>query len=165
MFITILKYLHRVSKERVTAKVDLLRSFGWSESEFFSAVKQSPRFLCLSLELLRKKMEFLINEVGYVPSFIADHSYLLKYSLEKRVIPRFRVLDMLNTKGLWTRRGKFPHFLQLSDKKFMEKIVLPYKEKVPELLDISRVAGSRASDSAPFPLTTSCFTSTTCLGY
>ncbi|RZR98264.1 hypothetical protein BHM03_00027581 [Ensete ventricosum] len=141
MFITILKYLHRVSKERVTAKVDLLRSFGWSESEFFSAVKQSPRFLCLSLELLRKKMEFLINEVGYLPSFIAGHSYLLKFSLEKRVIPRFCIFEMLNTKGLWTRRDKFAHFVQVSDKKFMKKFVLPYKEKVPELLDVSRVAG------------------------
>ncbi|RWW55156.1 hypothetical protein BHE74_00038221 [Ensete ventricosum] len=141
MFMTILKYLHLVSKETVEAKVQLLRSFGWSKSEFFSAVKQSPRLLGLSLELLRKKMEFLINEVGCVPSFIAVHSYLLKYNLEKRVIPRFRVLEMLNTKGLWTRRGKFPYFVQLSDKKFMEKIVLPYKEKVPELLDILRVAG------------------------
>ncbi|RWW03424.1 hypothetical protein GW17_00033415 [Ensete ventricosum] len=141
MFMTILKYLHLVSKETVEAKVQLLRSFGWSKSEFFSAVKQSPRLLGLSLELLRKKMEFLINEVGCVPSFIAVHSYLLKYNLEKRVIPRFRVLEMLNTKGLWTRRGKFEYFVQLSDKKFMEKIVLPYKEKVPELLDILRVAG------------------------
>ncbi|RRT38166.1 hypothetical protein B296_00054874 [Ensete ventricosum] len=141
LFITILKCLHRVSKERVEAKVDLLRSFGWSESEFFSAVKQSPTLLCLSLEYVRKKMEFLINEVGYAPSFIADHSYLLKYSLEKRVIPRFSVLDMLNTKGLWTRRDKFAHFIIVSDKKFMEKIVLPYKEKVPELLDILSVAG------------------------
>ncbi|RZS22204.1 hypothetical protein BHM03_00054948, partial [Ensete ventricosum] len=141
MFMPILKFLHMVSKEALEAKVELLRSFGWSESEFFSAVKQSPSLLCLSLESFRKKMEFLINEVGYVPSFIADHSCLLLYSLEKRVIPRFHVLEMLNTKGLWTRHGQFLYHVKLSNKKFMEKIVLPYKEKVPELLDILRVAG------------------------
>ncbi|URE46657.1 mTERF family protein [Musa troglodytarum] len=145
MFMCLLRSLHRVSKETVEANVELLRSFRWSESEFLSAVKQSPNLLSLSPELLRRKMEFLINEVGYVPAVIADNSRLLLHSLEKRVIPRFRVLEMLNTEGLWTRRGKFVYFVKLSNAKFMEKIVLPYKEKVPELLDIMRVAGFRIS--------------------
>nr|XP_018675026.1 PREDICTED: transcription termination factor MTERF9, chloroplastic-like [Musa acuminata subsp. malaccensis] len=138
MFMSILKSLHMASKETLEAKVELLRSFGWSESEVFSAFKQTPSILSLSMESFRRKMEFLINEVGCVPSFIADHSSLLQYSLEQRVIPRFRVLEMLNTKGLWTRRGKFLSYVQLSNTKFMERIVLPYKEKVPELLDILR---------------------------
>ncbi|RRT56985.1 hypothetical protein B296_00019036 [Ensete ventricosum] len=142
MFMPILRCLHNVSKETFEAKAELLRSFGWSESEFCSAIKKFPSLLVASPESIRKKMEFFINEVGYVPSLISDHSYLLKYSLEKRAIPRFRVLEMLNTKGLGTRRGKFLYYIQLSNKKFMEKIVLPYKEKVPELLDIVRVAGA-----------------------
>ncbi|URE46662.1 mTERF family protein [Musa troglodytarum] len=106
-FIWLLRSLHRASKTTVEANGELLRSFGWSEAEFLSAVKQSPNLLSLSPESLRRKMEFLINEVGYVPSFIADHCHLLQYSLEKRIIPRFRVLEMLKTKGLWTERGKF----------------------------------------------------------
>ncbi|THU42894.1 hypothetical protein C4D60_Mb00t08800 [Musa balbisiana] len=136
MLMSILKALHMVSKETLGAKVEVLRSYGWSESEFFSAVKQSPNLLSLSPESIRRKMDFLINKVGYVPSFIAGHSCLLRYSLEKRVIPRLHVFEMLNTKGLWTRRGKFLSVVKLSNTKFMEKIVLPYKEKVPELLDI-----------------------------
>ncbi|CAL9059567.1 unnamed protein product [Musa banksii] len=114
--------------------------------------------------MLRRKVEFFINVVGYTPSFIASHPNLLLLSLQKTVIPRFRVFEMLNTKGLWTRRGKFLYYVKLSNTKFMEKIVLPYKEKVPELLDILR-AGAESSDSAPFSLTTSCLTSTTSLGY
>ncbi|THU52674.1 hypothetical protein C4D60_Mb10t06420 [Musa balbisiana] len=149
MFLWILRFLLMVSKESFDAKVELLRSFGWSESEFLSVVKQSPGILSLSLEMLRRKMEFFINEVAYAPSFIADHSNLLQYSLEKRVIPRFRVFEMLNTKGLWTRQGKFLHFVKLSNTKFMEKIVLPYKEKVPELLDILRVAGASMEFARP----------------
>ncbi|XP_064985932.1 transcription termination factor MTERF6, chloroplastic/mitochondrial-like [Musa acuminata AAA Group] len=138
MFVRTLDALHNVSQERFEAKVELMRSFGWSESEFYSAVRKAPTFLCISLDMLRRKVEFFINVVGYTPSFIADKSYLLLLSLQKRVIPRFRVLEMLNTKGLWTRRGKFFHYVQLSNTKFREKIVLPYKEKVPELLDILR---------------------------
>ncbi|CAL9771455.1 unnamed protein product [Musa acuminata subsp. burmannicoides] len=127
-----------VSKERFEAKGELMRSFGWSESEFSSAVMKNPTFLCISLDMLRRKVEFFINVVAYTPSFIASHPNLLLSSLQKTVIPRFRVLEMLNTKGLWTRRGTFLSYVTISNTKFMEKIVLPYKEKVPELLDILR---------------------------
>ncbi|CAL9200021.1 transcription termination factor MTERF15, mitochondrial-like [Musa acuminata AAA Group] len=138
MFVRTLDALHNVSRERFEAKVELMRSFGWSESEFSSAVRKAPTFLCISLDMLRRKVEFFINVVGYTPSFIASQPSILLYSLQKRVIPRFRVLEMLNTKGLWTRQGTCLSYVKLSNAKFREKIVLPYKEKVPELLDILR---------------------------
>ncbi|THU52689.1 hypothetical protein C4D60_Mb10t06570 [Musa balbisiana] len=134
MFMWTLDVFHNVSKERIEAKVELMRSFGWSESEFSSAVRKAPTFLRISLDMLRRKVEFFINIVGYTPSFIASHPNLLLSSLQKRVIPRFRVLEILNTKGLWTRRGKFSYYVTLSNTKFMEKFVLPYKEKVLEIL-------------------------------
>nr|XP_018675024.1 PREDICTED: transcription termination factor MTERF6, chloroplastic/mitochondrial-like isoform X1 [Musa acuminata subsp. malaccensis] len=138
MFMWTLDVFQKVSKEAFEAKAELMRSFGWSESEFSSAARKAPTFLCMSLDMMRRKMEFFINIVGYTPSFIASQPTILLYGLQKRVIPRFRVLEMLNTKGLWTRRGKFVNYVQLSNTKFREKIVLPYKEKVPELLDILR---------------------------
>ncbi|CAL9771463.1 unnamed protein product [Musa acuminata subsp. burmannicoides] len=138
MFMWTLHVFHNVSKEKFESKGELMRSFGWSESEFSSAVMKNPTFLCISPDMLRRKVEFFINVVGYTPSFIASHPNLLLLSMQKTVIPRFRVLEMLNTKGLWTRRGTFLSYVTLSNTKFMEKIVLPYKEKVPELLDILR---------------------------
>ncbi|CAL9122851.1 unnamed protein product [Musa acuminata var. zebrina] len=143
MFMWTLAVFHNVSKERFEAKVELMRSFGWSESEFSSAARKAPTFLCMSLDMMRRKMEFFINIVGYTPSFIASQPNILLYGLQKRVIPRFRVLELLNTKGLGTRRGKFFHYVQLSNTKFREKIVLPYKEKVPELLDILRAGAEQ----------------------
>ncbi|XP_064985937.1 uncharacterized protein LOC135625288 [Musa acuminata AAA Group] len=143
MFMWTLSVFHNVSKERFEAKVELMRSFGWSESEFSSAVRKNPTFLCMSLDMMRRKMEFFINIVGYTPSFIASQPTILLYSLQKRVLPRFRVLEMLNTKGLGTRRGKFFYYVQLTNTKFREKIVLPNKEKVPELLDILRTGAEQ----------------------
>nr|XP_009388186.1 PREDICTED: transcription termination factor MTERF15, mitochondrial-like [Musa acuminata subsp. malaccensis]XP_018677536.1 PREDICTED: transcription termination factor MTERF15, mitochondrial-like [Musa acuminata subsp. malaccensis] len=141
MFMWTLVVFHNVSKERFEAKVELMRSFGWSESEFSSAVRKAPTFIGMSLDMLRRKVEFFINVVGYTPSFIADKSNLLLFSLQKRVIPRFRVTEMLKSKGLWTGQGKFTCILTLSDTKFLEKFVLPHEENVPELLDILRVEG------------------------
>ncbi|XP_065026756.1 transcription termination factor MTERF2, chloroplastic-like [Musa acuminata AAA Group] len=142
MFMWTLNILQRVSKERFEAKVELMRSFGWSESEFSSAVRKNPTFLSISLDMMRRKMEFFINVVGYTPSFIASQPSILLYSLQKRVIPRFRVTEMLKLKGLWTGKYKFTSILVFTDTKFMEKFVLPHKENVPELLDILRVAGT-----------------------
>ncbi|XP_064944083.1 uncharacterized protein LOC135585230 isoform X2 [Musa acuminata AAA Group] len=141
MFVRTLVALHNVSKERFEAKVELMRSFGWSESEFSSAVRKSPTFLGISLDMFRRKVEFFINVVGYTPSFIASQPSILLFSLQKRVILRFRVTEMLKSKGLWTGQAKFPYILALSDTKFLEKFVLPHEENVPELLDILRVDG------------------------
>ncbi|URE49641.1 mTERF family protein [Musa troglodytarum] len=141
-FVRILYVLHTVSKERFEAKVELMRSFGWSESEFSSAARKAPTFLAMSLDMVRRKMEFFINVVGYDPSFIASQPNLLLFSLRRRVIPRFRVTEMLKSKGLCTRQRKLAGILFLSDTKFMEKFVLLHKENVPELLDILRVAGT-----------------------
>ncbi|CAL9771411.1 unnamed protein product [Musa acuminata subsp. burmannicoides] len=141
MFMWTVNILHRVSKERFEAKVEFMRSFGWSESEFSSAVRKNPTFLSISLDMMRRKMEFFINGVGYTPSFIASQPSILLYSLQKRVIPRFRVTEMLKLKGLWTGKYKFTSILVFTDTKFIEKFVLPHKENVPELLDILRVAG------------------------
>ncbi|CAL9200017.1 uncharacterized protein LOC135596144 [Musa acuminata AAA Group] len=142
MFVRTLDALLMVSKERFEAKVELMRSFGWSESEFSSALRKAPTFLCISLDMMRRKMEFFINVVGYTPSFIASQPTILLYSLQKRVIPRFHVTEMLKSKGSWTGQCKFVWILIMSDTKFMEKFVLPHKENVPELLDIMRVAGA-----------------------
>ncbi|CAL9122849.1 unnamed protein product [Musa acuminata var. zebrina] len=142
MFMWTLDAFHNVSKESFEAKVELMRSFGWSESEFSSVARKAPTFIGMSLDMLRRKMEFFINVVGYTPSFIASQPIFLLYSLQKRVIPRFRVTEMLKLKGLWTGKYKFTSILVFSDTKFMEKFVLPHKENVPELLDILRVAGT-----------------------
>ncbi|XP_064985936.1 uncharacterized protein LOC135585724 [Musa acuminata AAA Group] len=142
MFVRTLDALLMVSKERFEAKVEFMRSFGWSESEFSSVVRKVPTFLCISLDMMRRKMEFFINIVGDTPSFIASQPSILLYSLQKRVIPRFRVTEMLKLKGLWTGKYKFTSILVFTDTKFMEKFVLPHKENVPELLDILRVAGT-----------------------
>ncbi|KAG6488696.1 hypothetical protein ZIOFF_049945 [Zingiber officinale] len=52
------------------------------------------------------------------------------------MIPRFRVVEMLKSKRLWTVKCKFTTLLTFSDKKFVEKFVIPYKEEVPEVVKI-----------------------------
>ncbi|XP_074583656.1 uncharacterized protein LOC141839737 [Curcuma longa] len=136
MYLWTLYMLQTVSKEKVKAKRNLLISLGWSQTDFSEAFRKSPSFLCLSLDELRKKMHFYVKEVGYTPPLIAKNPSLLLYSLKKRVIPRFRVVEMLKSKSLWAVKCKFTSLLTFTDKKFVENFVIPYKEKVPEVVKI-----------------------------
>ncbi|WOL08655.1 hypothetical protein Cni_G17408 [Canna indica] len=136
MFLWILNFLHLVNEERYEAKVKFMKNFGWSDSEFSAAVVKFPSFLCLSEGMLRRKMDFLVNQIGFTPLYIAHRPALLMYSLEKRVIPRFHVIEMLKSKGIWTPKQQLYSFYSMSNAKFMERFVTPYKEKVPQLLGI-----------------------------
>ncbi|KAH0683609.1 hypothetical protein KY290_022232 [Solanum tuberosum] len=71
-----------------------------------------------------------MNEVGCTSEYLASHSRLLTHSLEKRVIPRYRVLKILNEKHLKRGVGLFTA-VSMTPSKFMEAILLPYKDKIP----------------------------------
>ncbi|WOL08671.1 transcription termination factor MTERF6, chloroplastic/mitochondrial-like [Canna indica] len=136
MFMWVLHVLHMVSKEKVEDQFKLLRNFGCLDSELSSAVKKQPSFLGLSREALHRKMNFLVNDVGCTPSYIAQRPKLLMLSFEKRMNPRFCVMEILKSRGLWTAEYQVLHFFSVPNAKFLEKFVLPYKDDVPELLKI-----------------------------
>ncbi|WOL08673.1 hypothetical protein Cni_G17426 [Canna indica] len=135
-FIWSLSALRMVSKEKVEAQRKFMKSLGWSDSELSSLFSKSPTLLGLSKELLRRKTKYFVEEVGYTLSSLAQNPTLLALSLEKRVIPRLRVMEMLRSKGLWTQEGMPILYFYLSNTKFMNMFVHRYKEVIPELLDI-----------------------------
>ncbi|KAG6488171.1 transcription termination factor MTERF8, chloroplastic-like [Zingiber officinale] len=135
MFLWILFVLHGVSKEKFEAQVKLMNNFGLSNSDFITAVKKHPTFLKISPESLQGKMEFLVKDVGIAPLDIAYHSKILGFSLEKRLIPRFRVMEILKFEELWKPTSKLHVFFSSSAPKFLQKYVLPYKDKLPKLLE------------------------------
>ncbi|XP_042422765.1 uncharacterized protein LOC122010338 isoform X1 [Zingiber officinale] len=138
MFLRILDVLHGVSKEKFEAQVKLMHSFGWSNSDFIAAFKKRPTFLWHSTELLQRKMEFFIKDVEIKPSEIANHPIILAFSLEKRSIPRFQLMKILKSEGLWTSKIKLQNFFSLPSSKFLQSFVLPYKDKLPKLLEVLR---------------------------
>ncbi|XP_042422787.1 uncharacterized protein LOC122010353 [Zingiber officinale] len=136
MYLWVLSALHRVSREKFEALVKLMNSLGWSNSEFIAAIQKCPTFLWLSTEALQRKMEFFIKIVGSTPSDIAKHPGALLLSLEKRLIPRFHVMEILKSEGLWTSQDKIHIFFSLPGPIFLKKYVLPYKDKLPKLLEV-----------------------------
>nr|XP_029117028.1 transcription termination factor MTERF2, chloroplastic-like [Elaeis guineensis] len=140
MFLWALWVLNLVSEAKFNAKLRVMRSFGWSDVEFFAAFRKDPLFLSNSEEMLHAKMTFLVKEVGFEPVEVAFHPKPLTYSLEKRLMPRHRVMQMLKANELHSGRYQFSSILVPSDKLFMKKYVIPHKDKVPGLLPMYTAA-------------------------
>ncbi|XP_008804492.2 transcription termination factor MTERF2, chloroplastic-like [Phoenix dactylifera] len=134
MFLWALSAVDRVSEAKLDAKLRLLKSFGWSEVEFYAALRKDPTFITVSDKLLSAKMEFFLKEVGRKPLEIARCAKLLMYSLEKRLIPRHQVMQKLKARGLYNGDYNPSSVMNMSEKKFMRKYIFLHEEKVPELL-------------------------------
>jgi mTERF domain-containing protein len=90
-----------ISKEKVAAKLEFFkRTLGCSESEVSTAVSKMPVILGLSEKILLRKIEFLVNKAAIEPRIILERPVLLTYSLEKRLVPRHYVINILQEKGL-----------------------------------------------------------------
>ena len=90
-----------ITKEKAASKLKFLKStLGCSESEIAIAVPKIPTILALSEELLLRKIQFLIKEVGMEPQYIVERPVLLTHSLEKRLVPRHCVMKGPAGKGI-----------------------------------------------------------------
>ncbi|XP_074310245.1 transcription termination factor MTERF15, mitochondrial-like [Silene latifolia] len=123
------------SKKTIDSKCQLLKSFGWTKYDVSELMRRQPNALLLSEENIRKKLDFLMTELGYKPEYLATRSVLLGYSMEKRLAPRHRVLLVLKEKGLLLDYN-FYSAAKKSEKQFLKIFIEPFKEDAPGLLEL-----------------------------
>ncbi|KAF6149369.1 hypothetical protein GIB67_016907 [Kingdonia uniflora] len=85
LFIRAVKVMGGMKKATTEAKVELYKSYGWSELDIISAFRKFPHVLAGSDQNIRITMSFLINEVRYKPIDITLRPALLSGSLEKGI--------------------------------------------------------------------------------
>lgn len=117
------------------AKMELYRSFGWSEDEVLSMFKQQPFVMSNSVEKIKLALDFLMNALKWSRGDIMKNSCVILYSLENRVIPRCHILQILFSKGL-VKKTSMGSALRKTEKDFLEDYVIKYHHEVPELLNI-----------------------------
>ncbi|KAI4978624.1 hypothetical protein ZWY2020_015377 [Hordeum vulgare] len=136
MFRQALQAVAFLSAEKIAARVDFLKSvFKWSDSEVGIAVSRAPRVLITSKDFLRSRSEFLVSEVGLEPTYIAQRSVILCYSLEGRLRPRHYVMKLLKENGLLKHDRSYFAAVVVSDTDFIKKYIRPYLEVVPHLAE------------------------------
>lgn len=83
-------------------------------------------------ENFRSKMDVFVNKMGLQPADVARIPSILKYSLEKRIIPR-SVIKVLLSKGLMKEKPARSYVLIESDEAFLNRFVKRHQETVPLL--------------------------------
>ena len=69
------------------------------------------------------KMDLFVNKMGKESSLIARRPLLLSYSLEKRLIPRYSVVQFLLSKGLINKDLRFKSVFESNEKMFLHRFV------------------------------------------
>ncbi|KAK1294858.1 hypothetical protein QJS10_CPA16g01302 [Acorus calamus] len=115
-------------------KFELYRSFGWSEDDILSAFKKRPQIMELSKDKMRRMMDFFLKEPKLGLPVVVNCPHLLAHSLEKIIIPRWSVIRVLTSHGILNKDVNLYAICKLKEEKFLERYVIKYQEKVPQVL-------------------------------
>ncbi|CAN4116358.1 unnamed protein product [Withania somnifera] len=136
VFLHIVNVLTSLSQETVDKKFGIFKSFGWSDSHILTMLQKLPYCVRLSEARIQTSLTFLMKEARYNSACIASLPALLTYSLEKRVIPRYEMWNLVNEKNLIKSRHKFSTVIKWPEPKFREKYVVLVKAELPDLYDL-----------------------------
>ncbi|XP_058090376.1 transcription termination factor MTEF1, chloroplastic-like [Magnolia sinica] len=146
MFVYALYTVSCMMPDTLQRKFELFRSFGFSEEEFMSAFRKAPSLLRTSEKKLQLGIEFFVNTVGLDRSALVNNPTCLMHSLEKRVSPRHRVIEILRSKML-LKNPSIIYAMQISEADFLEKYILKFGEDAGELLAAYQGGGLDISKS------------------
>nr|XP_043617167.1 transcription termination factor MTERF2, chloroplastic-like [Erigeron canadensis] len=124
-----------MTQATLDAKFGIFRSFGWLDSEILKMTVALPFCLRLSEDNMKLTLDFLMNKLGYTAAYLSTHPKLIVYSLKRRVIPRYNVLEVLKEKKVLKSKFSLCSVVALSEEKFVKDYVLPFSEGVPHLYE------------------------------
>ncbi|XP_059439091.1 transcription termination factor MTERF15, mitochondrial-like [Corylus avellana] len=136
VFVLAIQVLVKMRKPDLESKMEFYMRWGWSKDMALSAFKRYPNCMVLSEEKITKAMDFLMNKMGLPSANIARNPKVLFYSLEKRIMPRFSVIQILQAKGLVKNDLSSGSIILPSERCFVEKFLIKFQDDVPELLNV-----------------------------
>jgi mTERF domain-containing protein len=136
VFVMAIQVLLKMSKPKLESRLELYKRWGWSKDMALAAFKRYPNCMLSSEENITKTMDFLVNKIGWPSTLIATNPAVILLSLEKRIIPRCSVVQILLAKGLVKNNLSLGTFLLPTERIFLEKFVIRFRDDVPQLLNV-----------------------------
>ncbi|CAL9124113.1 unnamed protein product [Musa acuminata var. zebrina] len=138
-----------LSRSKCDATFATLKSFGWSQPDIVAILRKNPSIWRLSKKNISDKITFLTKEAGCELQYIIRHPGILSYSLEKRVRPRHEVINFLEQNKLLDKGHSLLYFMPLTEQKFMNQFLFPYKEKFTALYNAYVAAKQYCARDSP----------------
>ncbi|WZZ13388.1 hypothetical protein YC2023_106477 [Brassica napus] len=148
----------RVSEENIASSIETFLGLGFSKGEFAMMIKRYPVCIGFSAETVKKKTEFLVEEMDWSLEAVVSHPQVFSYSMEKRMVPRCNVIRALMSKGLLgSELPSVCSVLACTDKVFLGRYVRKHDDMglVAELMAIfTRVHKTENRDEDGFLFST-----------
>ncbi|XVE86691.1 hypothetical protein DITRI_Ditri18aG0054300 [Diplodiscus trichospermus] len=122
-----------MSEQTFKKKCELVKSFGFSDNDCLEMFRKTPGFFRVSEKKMKLGIEFFINIAKFDKNVLVSRPVFLMNSLEDRVIPRYRVLQIIKSKKLLKRDPSFSYILEYSENEFL-KFMSRFPDDVEELL-------------------------------
>ncbi|KAJ8625562.1 hypothetical protein MRB53_034092 [Persea americana] len=134
MFVYALYTVSCMSPERLERKLELLGSFGLSREESMEMFRRAPSLMRTSEKKLELGMQCFQSVLGDDRTALIRCPACLMYSIEKRVLPRWRAVGILRSKMLLKKDPSFVNVIQISEAEFLQKYILKFGDVADELL-------------------------------
>lgn len=135
LFILAIRSIAVMSKSLWERKMVIYRSFGLSDDEILAAFRLQPMCMMNSEKKIKKLLDFYMNELKMTPSTISKNPSILLLSLEKRIIPRCSVLQLLMSKGQIKRKISIAYAFRMTERMFLHRFVSKYQLLIPEVVE------------------------------
>ncbi|CAL5347007.1 unnamed protein product [Camellia sinensis] len=94
-FVIAVHAFRAMSKLTWEKKVEVYKKWGLSEDEILVAFGKHPGCMMVSEHEIKEVMNFFVNKMGWESSFVPRNPLLVSLSLEKRIVPRCAVYQVL----------------------------------------------------------------------
>ncbi|TXG53991.1 hypothetical protein EZV62_019247 [Acer yangbiense] len=148
MFVHGLIAVSGISKETFERKLKLFTSFGFTEHEFMEMFHKQPMILSRSEEQLKLVIDFFLNKPELKKEALIRKPCCLCFSPVDRLIPRYKVMQILKSKRLLKKEPSFVHALTVSEEKFLDIYVTRFRDDAEDLLVAYKSHSLDSSDSS-----------------
>ncbi|XP_065858288.1 transcription termination factor MTERF5, chloroplastic-like [Euphorbia lathyris] len=114
-------------------KMEVFRSLGFTQEQILDAFTKFPCIMSLSVKKMMSVMDFIVNKMGYRLTDVICNPSIFTYSLEKRIVPRFSVIRVLQSKALVKADICISYVMPITEKSFLNTFVIKYEGEIPEL--------------------------------
>ncbi|XP_050223919.1 uncharacterized protein LOC126673721 [Mercurialis annua] len=135
LFVLAIRSMAVMNKALWELKLEAYRSFGLSNDEILTAFKMQPMCMTTSVKKISKVLNFFMNKLNFSPSKISKNPNLMLLSLEKRILPRCSVLNILMSKELIKEDVNLLRMFTMTEEMFLKKVLTKYQDMVPEIVE------------------------------
>lgn len=146
MLIHAIHTINSMTSDTLMRKFRLFMSVGFSEDECSFLFRRMPVLFRASEEKLRLGLLFFMKTAKFDKVVIMRNPTCLMYGMKKRVIPRYKVVEMLKSKKLLETQPRFVKVLSLKEDVFLERFISSYPSEAAQLLLAYKGHPSKSSE-------------------